>query len=119
MMCFSTNAIEKQVYETTETIRDLSIYKFVRADVTGGKSQEFQNGGEHMGLITSVILEDRDGTLYSVEPNANGLKFAKGEITYKEYTRIQKRETVKGLSYFFLGISTIFVMGLAMVKFLI
>lgn len=129
-MCFSNNSIEQQAFEMSERIRNNSIYKFVRVDFIGGKSLDFQyqsgprndnnvKNGEHLDLISKVILEDRDGILYSVEPNSNGLRFAKGEITYKEYNKIQKKETVQGLSYFFLAIGTIFLMSWAMIRYLI
>jgi hypothetical protein len=129
-VCFSNNSIEQQAFDMSERIRNNSIYKFVGVDFIGGKSLELQNQsmhrndnnvqtGEQLDLITKVILEDKDGILYSVEPNSNGLRFAKGEITYKEYNKIQKKETVQGLSYFFLAIGTIFLMSWAMIRYLI
>lgn len=89
-MCFSNNFIEQQAYEMSKKIREHSRYKFLRLEFSGETRSGNQNGE---ALITKVILEDEDGTLYSVEPNPIGLRFAKGEISYKEYRKLQSKET--------------------------
>lgn len=43
--------------------------------------------------ITTVTLKGEDGAFYQVALNPNGLKFAKKEITYKEYKKLQNKET--------------------------
>ena len=59
-------------------------------------------------LITKVLLEDKDGTPYSVEPNLNGLRFAKGEISYKKYQKLQRKNDVTMFLCFF-GIIGFFI----------
>lgn len=101
-MCSPNNFIEQQAYEMYEKIKNNSVYNFIRVDysVQGFHSQDdnMRNGS---ALITRVVLEDKDGTLYTVEPNPYGVRFAKGEITYKEYKKLQKRETVNAIATFF------------------
>lgn len=62
--------------------------------------QNIQNYWDGKALITKVILKDTKGKSYIVSPDFNGLKFAKGEITYKEYKRIEKGENIKVISFF-------------------
>jgi hypothetical protein len=104
-VCGPTNFIEQQAYEMYEKIKKNSVYKFTRVDYSEGGNQGFHSKGDNArngpALITRVVLEDKDGTLYTVEPNPNGVRFAKGEITYKEYKKLQKRETVNGIATFF------------------
>lgn len=104
-MCAPNNFIEQQAYEMYEKIRGNSVYNFIRVDYSEGSNQGFHsqidNTRKASALITRVVLEDKDGTLYTVEPNPNGVRFAKGEITYKEYKNLQKRETVNGIAIFF------------------
>ncbi|WP_394237541.1 hypothetical protein [Niallia oryzisoli] len=103
-MCISNNFIEQQAYEITEAIRKSSTYNVLRAEISGGNSLEFQKQNDHWNgkdFITKVILEDKNGFLYAVKPDYNGLRFAKGEISYKEYNQLQKKEDIKGFSYFF------------------
>lgn len=104
-MCAPNNFIEQQAYEMYETIKKNSVYNFIRAEYSEGSKQGYysQDDNKRNGssLITRVVLEDKDGTLYTVEPNPNGVRFADGEITYKEYKKLQKRETVNGIATFF------------------
>ncbi|MDF2858301.1 MAG: hypothetical protein K0Q87_4152 [Neobacillus sp.] len=104
-MCAPNNFIELQAYEMFEKIKKSSVYDFIRVDYSGGSVQGSYSQGDNTrngaALITRVVLEDKDGTLYTVEPNPNGVRFAKGEITYKEYKKLQKRETVIGIAAFF------------------
>lgn len=104
-MCAPNNFIEQQAYEMYEKIKKNSVYNFIRADYSEGSNQgsnsQDDNTRNVSALITRVVLEDKDGTLYTVEPNPNGVRFAKGEITYNEYKKLQKSETVNGIATFF------------------
>lgn len=120
-MCVSNNFIEQQAYEMSEEIRKNSLYKVVRVDVSGGNSCEFQkqdNQWNGKDLITKVTLEDKKGIFYSVKPDHNGLRFAKGEINYKEYSQLQRKEDLKGFSYFFVIIGFFIIMMFALMRFL-
>ncbi|OAH58633.1 hypothetical protein AWH48_16665 [Domibacillus aminovorans] len=119
-MCFSTNAIEQQAYRTALKIREHSIYKFVRAQCTNGDIFDFENpSAAQVPVITMVILEDKSGNLYSVEPNYVGLKFAKGDMNYKEYKKIQKKEMAKGLGVFFMTTGIYFSISFAVIRLMI
>ncbi len=98
ILCVSNNFVELQAYEFSEKIRVNSLYKFVRVEKSNSNGTE----GSVLDLITHVILQDTDGTLYQIEPNPNGLKFAKKEITYKEYNKLQNKETFTAFSAFFI-----------------
>lgn len=101
-VCGNNNFIEQQAYEFTEKIRENSLYKFVRIDFsesTFGGNTKIRD--DQLVLITKVILEDKDGTVYFVEPNSNGLRFAKKEITYDEYKKLQKIDDRKAYTMFF------------------
>ncbi|WP_045519408.1 hypothetical protein [Neobacillus niacini] len=104
-MCVPNNFIEQQAYDMYEKIKKNSVYNFIRVDYSGGSNQGSHSQGDNtrngLALITRVVLEDKDGTLYTIEPNPNGVRFAKGEITYKDYKKLQKRETVNGIATFF------------------
>lgn len=126
-MCFSTNAIEHLVYDMSKKIYENSIYKMVRIDFIGCKSVELRNqtknpfsedSGEECPLIAKLVLGGDNGTLYDIEPNLNGLKFAKGDITYKEYKNIQKGEWYQGFTFFSISIITILLVGWGMVEYL-
>lgn len=102
-MCISGNFIELQAYKVCEEIRDQSVYKLVRLEVSEGHNidlQNIQNFWDGKALITKAILEDSNGKSYIVNPNQNGLMFAKGEITYKEYRKMEKSENIKVISFF-------------------
>lgn len=128
-MCFSTNLFEQRALDITKQIQKKSIYKFVRADFVDGKSFEFQeqhsNGNGYtpsvnkdVPLIAKVILEDDDGRQYSVEPHPNGLRFAEGKITYKEYKELQRNENIRGFRLFFVTISGYVLGGGALIWYL-
>lgn len=102
-MCISGNFIELQAYKICEEIRSQPTYKLVRLEVSEDRIIELQNNQNYWdgkSLITKAILEDTKGKSYVVSPDLNGLKFAKGEITYKEYRRIEKSENIKVISFF-------------------
>ncbi|MEK4083555.1 hypothetical protein [Psychrobacillus sp. FSL K6-1415] len=105
-MCFSTNVIERQALTISEQIIKNSIYKPVSLDIIGEKNIEIQDfimkgNGEEISLITRVNLEINEGLQLSVEPNENGLKYAMGKISYKEYKKMQNQESRKFIWYFF------------------
>lgn len=120
-MCVSNHFIEQQAYQISEEIRKSSLYNMVRVVVSGDGGfglQQQHNQWNGKDLITKVILEDREGMLYSVKPDHNGLRFAKGEITYKEYCKMQKKEDLRGFGYFFMSIGFVFIMMFTLVQFL-
>jgi hypothetical protein len=97
-VCSSNNYIEQQAYEMSEKIKKDSIYKFIKVVYSGGNDLGSPSG---QVLITQVVLEDKDGTEYFVEPIPIGVKFAKGEISFKEYKKQLKRENLNGIASFF------------------
>jgi hypothetical protein len=99
-VCVSNNFVELQANEFCEKIQEHSLYKFI--GVNRSEINYNQKDGNESGFIKTVILQDNDGTVYYVEPNSNGLKFAKQEITYAEYKRLQRKETINAFSGFFL-----------------
>jgi hypothetical protein len=74
----------------SEKIKKDSVYKFIREEYSDAEA----------GYITKVVLEDKDGTVYSIEPNPIGIKFSRGEITFKEYKKLQKRDTLNVMAIF-------------------
>jgi len=115
-LCVSNHFIEQRAYELCEEIRKNSLYKVARVDVSGGTILDGQWNGKD--LITKVIPEDTKGTYYSIKPDPNGLKFAKGELTYKEYSKIQKKANINGFSFFFVVIGFFVIMMFTLMKFL-
>jgi hypothetical protein len=107
MMCLSNDFVEQQANEYAQKIRKGTIYKFSRVEEND------------YSFITKVILEDEAGLSYSVEPNSFGLRFAKGEITYKEYKRLQERETFNGITSFIVIIGFVSILMITTVRFLI
>ncbi|RFU69716.1 hypothetical protein D0469_08935 [Peribacillus saganii] len=119
-MCFSTNVIETQAYETALKIREESIFKFVRTECTNGKIFDIDNPGHaELPVITKVILQDKSGNLFAVEPNQLGLKFAKGEINFKEYKKTQKSDMAKGLGILCAVTGIFFSISVAFVQWMI
>ena len=119
-MCITNNFMEHQAYTISEEIRKQSLYKVVKVEVFGGKSFEFSQQDEQWNgkdFITKIILEDKKGALFSVKPDYSGLRFAKGEITYNEYNKMQKKEDVKGVWYFSGIIGSFMLMMFILMKF--
>lgn len=105
-MCISHNEIERQAYIMSEKIRMNSIYKPIKLEFIGGESIDLKNNpledklaGKDFPLVSKLILEDREGMRFNIEPNETGLSFAKGEITYKEYKQMQTKESRRFIGY--------------------
>ncbi|KKK34333.1 hypothetical protein WQ57_23200 [Mesobacillus campisalis] len=107
-MCVSNNAFELQAFQMSENIRRHSIYQPVRVMYLDGRWIDLPKKDEEtmdsQDLITKVVLKDSKGNVYEVEPNINGLSFAKGEITYEDYLQLDKKENKKTVTYL-LGIT--------------
>lgn len=119
-MCVSNHFIEQQSYNFSEKIRENSLYKYVGTQLSES-DLVYSNKPpiDHLAFVTKVILEDKDGTLYYVAPNPNGLRFAKQEVTFKEYQKLQKLETRKAIAAF-LGIIGFFgLLMVSMMKYLV
>jgi hypothetical protein len=129
-VCSPFHFIEQEAFEMSEKIRNETIYKFVNVEVSESSSQGSQqykvdsnSCNEHSetwaGYIKKVILEDDKGNLFLIEPSMDGLRFAKGEITYQEYGKLQKRETINIVSIFFMAVGLIGCLMFAVKRFLI
>jgi hypothetical protein len=116
-MCFSYHFIEQQAFEMCEKIRQHTIYNFVRLEFTQGDREGLQKQGPL--LISKIILEDKEGTLYCVSPNPNGLKFAQGEITYKEYKKYERKETQNVLVSLLIGSVSLVILMWALMRFMV
>ncbi|WP_144513263.1 hypothetical protein [Bacillus sp. FJAT-22090] len=113
-MCFSTNIIEQQALIISDKIIKNSIYKPVSLDFINEKNvgiQDFimQSRGKELSLVTRVNLVNYEGLQISVEPNENGLMYAMGEISYKDYKKLQNQES-KQFIWYFLAISSTFLL---------
>lgn len=113
-MCFSTNVIEQQALIISDKIIKNTIYKPVSLDFISEKNvgiQDFtmQSSGKEISLITRVNLENNEGLQISVEPNENGLRYAMGEISYKDYKKLQNQES-RQLIWYFIAISSAFLL---------
>lgn len=120
-MCVSNNAFELQAYEMSKKIQQNSIFQPVRIVYAGGKCVEIQENSPYTQtpeLITKVILQDKRGNIFEVEPSENGLKFCKGEISYSEYLRRMKKENRQVFTYFSLITGSFFILGWAFIKYL-
>ena len=115
-LCVSSHFVEQQAYKICEEIRNSTLYKVVRIVCSEGNDIADQWNGKD--LITQVILEDKTGNLYSIKPDHTGLRFAQGEISYREYRKTQKQEGIKGYSSFFLLMGFSFVMMITLMRFL-
>ncbi len=111
-MCVSNNAFEMQSYRLSEEIRKNSIYTPVAVVYSGGKRVNFDNPFVYpVGFIEKLILQDKVGNIYEVEPSDSGLRFAKGEISYNDYQRMQKKDDRKAIALFAGAVSSLFIMG--------
>lgn len=113
-MCFSSDVFERQASIISEKIIRYSIYKPVSLDFIGEKNvniqdYKYQENGGTLPLITRIILEGNAGSRISIEPNENGLMYAMGEISYKEYKKIQNKDSRQFIGYFF-TISSAFIL---------
>ncbi|SOC15531.1 hypothetical protein SAMN05880501_108103 [Ureibacillus xyleni] len=116
-MCITSNFIELQAYQIYEEIRKETIYKLVWLENSEGRMIQLNNIQSYWDgqtLLTKAFLEDINGKLYIVNINNNGLSFAKGEISYKAYRRLEKSENRKGIIFFsmlvFLTMITMFTL---------
>ncbi|MCK6205739.1 hypothetical protein KZX50_09850 [Bacillus infantis] len=125
IVCVPNNLFEHQALEMTARIQKDSIYRFIRAECIGSQNLERHDlslnrttCNNEIALISKIVLEDTDGLRYCVEPTPYGLRFAKGEITYKEYKQSQKKETIQGLGLFFITVSAFVIISWTLVWYL-
>lgn len=127
-MCFSYDQMEQQAYRLANQIILHSKHNPVRLNLVGNSSIELttrnlvidkmQSQDGSIPLIKNVILQDQAGKLYCIEPCENGLKFAQGEISYKEYLQKQKGENKKLIGFSFAFITFFLASGWGLVTFL-
>ncbi|MFY3792088.1 hypothetical protein ACOQFO_10480 [Ureibacillus sp. MALMAid1270] len=121
-MCVNNNFIENQSYRVYEEISKSSLFKVARVEFLEGYCWEPQfepilfNKND---LITKIILKDDNNNSFTINPDDMGLKFAKGEISYKEYLKFQKVDDFKWIGYSILGVGIIITMMLTMYTFLL
>ncbi|MBT2685410.1 hypothetical protein [Bacillus sp. ISL-37] len=109
-MCVSNNAIELQAYHFFEKIQESSVYNIVRVDFIGGNFLECDQGISlrdefqyiaNLTLIKNLILQTKSGKQFYVEPDELGLRFAKGELSYRQYLLAKKQKSRNMLCYTF------------------
>jgi hypothetical protein len=113
-MCVSNHAFEFQAYKMSEQIIKNTIYQPVKVVYIGEKDVDV-NDINPLELITKIILQDSEGHYFEVEPSENGIKFAKGEITYQEYLRLEKKDIKNLITYSSASIGTILILSWALV----
>jgi hypothetical protein len=125
-MCFPQNIIEQETYRFAEEIRKQCVYKPLRIVLAGNQSLQIKPGillnsfpEESVPFISKIILEDKNGQLYEIEPTETGIQFAKGDISYQEYARLQKKESTQYLAFFILVLCTFSTMGWGLAQFLL
>ncbi|MBM7607295.1 hypothetical protein JOD29_000532 [Lysinibacillus composti] len=118
-MCINNNFIEHHSYQMSEEIRKNSLYEVVRVEVSNGNSLKENEQWDSKELVSKIILEDKNKNYYVINPDQFGLRFAKGEISYKEYKQLQKKEDFKLISFSVLGIGFLTGMMYVMLKFLV
>jgi hypothetical protein len=95
-VCVSHHNIEQQAYHNAEQIRQYTKYDPLYIQFIGAGRFAFEKGEplpvNSPGVISKIVLADRDGNQYPIEPDELGLRFACGEIDYKDYLRKQKKE---------------------------
>ena len=116
-MCINNDFIENQSYRVYEEIRNNSLFKVTRVEFQEGYCWEPQFEPFQFNkndLITKIILKDDKNNHFTINPDDIGLKFAKGEISYKEYLQSQKVDDIKWLGYSILGVGILIAMMLTM-----
>ncbi|WP_139378278.1 hypothetical protein [Mesobacillus jeotgali] len=95
-MCVSHHNIEQQAYHYAEQIRQYTKYCPLYIQYIGAGRFAFEQGEplpeNSPGVISKIVLADKDGNQYPIEPDELGLRFARGELAYKDYLRQQKKE---------------------------
>ncbi|MBT2641602.1 hypothetical protein J7I80_05150 [Bacillus sp. ISL-41] len=110
-MCVSHHNIDQVSYYTAEQIVQFTVYRPLYIELIGEGRFAIEAGqpfpAENHGVISKIALADKGGKLYRIEPDEIGLKFARGEIDYKEYLNQQKKgnRQLIGLT---LGLITLF-----------
>ena len=116
-MCVSNNAFEMQTDKLSDEIRMNSVYTPVEVVFAEGKRVNiYDNPVLPAGFIKRIILKDKEGNNYEVEPSENGLSFAKGEISYRDYQLLQKKENRKAITLSTGAICSLFLIGWAFLK---
>jgi len=104
-MCLTNNFVEEQAYKVSKTIKESSIYKFDRVIYSNNNIDVFLDSNwDEKSLITNVVLKDNYDQEYVIKPNQNGMKFAKGEISFKKYTKLQRKEDTQGIWAFIFSV---------------
>ncbi|MCM3390502.1 hypothetical protein M3649_20660 [Ureibacillus chungkukjangi] len=119
-MCVNNDFIEQYAYKMYEEINKSSLFTVVRVEGIEGTyltSQILKKRWDRKNLITKLILQDKYNNCYVVNPDSFGLKFANGEISYKEYEKLQKLDDFKWISFSLLGISFLCIMLYFLLKF--
>ncbi|RSD26260.1 hypothetical protein [Mesobacillus subterraneus] len=110
-MCVSHQNIDQLAYSTAEQIVQLTIYRPLYIELIGEGRFAIEAGkpflAERRGVISKILLTDKDGNIYRIEPDEIGLQFAQGNIDYKEYLYQQKKgnRQLIGLTF---GLVTLF-----------
>ncbi|MBS8266281.1 hypothetical protein DYI25_17810 [Mesobacillus boroniphilus] len=109
-MCVSHHNIEQQAYHFAEQIRQYTKYRPLYIEFIGEGSFAFEQGeplpANNPGVISKIVLADKEGNQYRIEPDELGLQFARGEIDYKEYLYQQKKENKQ-----LIGLTLVLVAG--------
>ncbi|MEK4671171.1 hypothetical protein [Niallia sp. FSL R7-0271] len=100
-LCFTNNFVEEQAYKISKIIKEKSVYKFDRVIYANNNNDEYLDSEwDKKSLITKIVLKDNNNQEYVIQPNHIGLKFAQGEIPFKKYTKLQKRDDKQGIWIF-------------------
>ncbi|CEG29009.1 hypothetical protein BN1002_03937 [Bacillus sp. B-jedd] len=116
-MCVSNNVLEIQTNKLSDEIRLNTIFTPVAFVYHNGQRVNLGASFLHQaGFIKRVVLQDTEGNVYEVDPTENGLRFAKGEISYRDYQLLEKKENRKAITLFTGAIGFLFLIGWAFLQ---
>lgn len=118
-MCLSNDVLEQGAYLIFNQIIKETTYEIVCLEIDGKRLQyqDYYSIGnkeflQHNVLMSKIHLRDKTGNIYLIEPNMNGLKFAKGEISFAEYIRQQKKAERLAFCLFGILVGVLLTVGL-------
>ncbi|OCA88225.1 hypothetical protein A8F94_10510 [Bacillus sp. FJAT-27225] len=114
-MCVPNDSIELGIQTIVRQMIQDSAYRITGLEINGGRVVSTAVV-KPTDLITSVLLVDKAGISYSVKPGFPGIRFTRGEITYDEYVRLQKRANQLSFCLFGAAVIILFAAGILLLK---
>ncbi|WP_043929923.1 hypothetical protein [Bacillus sp. EB01] len=116
-MCVANDSFEQGSQSIVDQMIRETAYKITGFEINGKLVENSSTALiKPSDMISGVLLVDKAGASHLIKPGIPGIRYTRGDITYDEYVRLQKRADRLGFGIFGAAVCILVAVGILLVN---